>query len=303
MTSGAPRITALWIAGHDGSGAARHAVRWAIANAPAHQAAIRVLRLWTPDIPMVGDLDLPTLMDQARASVIADFARLAKTVDAGVPVDWTEEFDKPVGALLDASDAADLLVLGTRGSGRLKRLLLGSVSLQCASASRVPVAVIPQSAQLKGRIDRLVVGMDGSENAMAALRWALTFAHAGTRVHVVGVWEPLRFASAADSFTFEYLSEPARAKFDAAIDQVQQSTNTQAIVDREFIRANPTEAFIERGSDADLIVLGARGRGRLTASVLGSVTHRVLQQAPCPIVVVPYPPAIARSSATTTGSG
>ena len=86
--------------------------------------------------------------------------------------------------LIEQSEGAELLVVGTTGRGGLSGVVLGSVSRQCATHSYVPVAVVPAAIALTP-VRHLVVGFDGSPNAQAALAWALEFATADTEIDVV----------------------------------------------------------------------------------------------------------------------
>lgn len=290
MSSQQRELNVQWLVGVDGSKGSGHALRWSVSLAEARSARIRVVRAWQPRVSAVGELDLPFLAEQVPEAARAELDELAASLGEAGQIEWTVESGNPSSTLIDAAEGADLLVLGTRGLGGFKRLLLGSVSHQCAAHAHVPVAVIPPSASLDGRVDRIVIGMDGSPNAKAALRWALDFAGSETTVHIVGVWEPSVLATEADRQDFDYLSEPARERFTEAIDEVCGArTGDEVNLEADFRYANAAAALLECGSEADLLVVGARGQGLVASAILGSVASRVLHQAPCPVVVVPRP--------------
>lgn len=138
-----------------------------------------------------------------------------------------------------------------------------------------------------GALDRVVVGIDGSPNSLAALAWALSFATEDTTIEAVGAWEPSIRATPADAVHFEELSASWRDAFHETIDDVLASTATAPRVTRSFDYAKPADALIQHAAAADLIVVGARGRGAIASAILGSVSNTVLHQAPCPIVVTP----------------
>ncbi len=87
---------------------------------------------------------------------------------------------------------------------------------------------------------------------------------------------------------FNDLLATARLEFDASVDKALCSSTTPVpSITRSFDYAKAATTLLEHGVDADLMVLGARGRGGVAAAILGSVTNAVLHQAPCPVVVVP----------------
>jgi len=99
----------------------------------------------------------------------------------------------PALVLTVASRSADLLVVGARGRGGFKELLLGSVSDQCVQYSHCPVVVVSQDMDGTGRSEggaRIVVGVDGSFGSAQALRWALDEARIrSASVEAVYVWQ------------------------------------------------------------------------------------------------------------------
>jgi nucleotide-binding universal stress UspA family protein len=108
--------------------------------------------------------------DDARAA-LATFATSALGEDRAATVDQRAVCDLPAQALLDAAADAELLVVGARGMGGFKGLLLGSVSQHCLHHATVPVAIVRTGDSTSG--GRVVVGVDGSPTAQQALAWAV----------------------------------------------------------------------------------------------------------------------------------
>ncbi|MEI6621538.1 MAG: universal stress protein [Actinomycetes bacterium] len=135
------------VVGVDGSAASRKALAWAAKEAELHGATLHVVHAW--EVPSVAWGILSTewsprrLINQAKLE-------LGKTIGevvgepAPIEVRATVEEGNPVKVLLDAvlDDDADLLVVSSRGRGGFKTLLLGSVSEQCVTHAKCPVAVI-----------------------------------------------------------------------------------------------------------------------------------------------------------------
>ena len=84
----------------------------------------------------------------------------------------------------------------------------------------------------------------------------------------------------------ELLDVTRRAAEDAAAEQVAAVLGPDHGATISVVEGGPAEALIAAAADADLLVVGNRGRGNLAAALLGSTSAKVADQAPCPVVVV-----------------
>lgn len=135
----------------------------------------------------------------------------------------------------------------------------------------------------------IVVGVDGSDNAAAALRWALDNATGDDEVVAVQSWQlpvaaGFEAAPALDPAPFE---DSALANLEAAIEEVVTSPEESARIKPRVRSGHSGAVLIEESRDADLLVVGARGHGGFVGLLLGSVTTYVVNHAICPTVVVP----------------
>jgi nucleotide-binding universal stress UspA family protein len=131
---------------------------------------------------------------------------------------------------------------------------------------------------------RIVVGVDGSEHSSAALRWALSEAecHAGT-VTAVLAWQ-VPFLSFPGAFDRDEL-EKAYKEF--LIETVSGIAPKPAVPLETFVvEGDATESMVEASKDANLLVLGIRGRSPFAGLLLGSVSQGAAATAHCPVVLV-----------------
>ncbi len=280
-------MTERWIVGVDGSDGAVTALRWATAHAPARGAELTALSAF--HVPAVMSLFV------AKRGFGVDEIGLAATaghdIDVAIeqvatPLTVTPEVveGQPGHVLVDASEHADLLVVGQRGSGDLREHRLGSVSRYCATHGRSSVVVVPGDWQA-GPAQRVVVGFDGSDNSAAALRWAIDFARPDdatvTVVAAMDVAPWLGERVARERFGDEVAGQ--EQELTAAIDAIDPEQRTE----RSFVLDAPRHALANAARTADLVVVGARGRGVIAAELLGSVSTWLLQDAIVPVAVVP----------------
>jgi nucleotide-binding universal stress UspA family protein len=280
-------MTSTWLVGVDGSDNARRAADWAVEQARDRDVRMVILATWTAPLAtngmLPGTLALPNwseLEDELRRSteqLAADLSRRDVDVEGRIA-------QGPAGrALVEASRHAQLLVVGARGLGRVKGLVLGSVSQHCVSQAVAPTAVIPPGVAV-GPVDRIVVGYDGSTNARLAAQWALGFAARDTSVTFLDAL-PLLPSLPGDLVRERFPAEVAAAE--AEFEAHMRELDPQDRAHHAFVIADPRVALHEASNDADLMVLGARGRGRLAAMLVGSTTTWMLNGATRATVVVP----------------
>lgn len=283
------------VVGIDGSEGAALALRWAAAEGKARQLPVTAVLAWgmlDQAQPVIGPAFDPDYDKHHAATALRTYIHEALDEDTAATISARPMNDLPARALLRAAHDADLLVVGGRGMGGFKALLVGSVSRQCLHHAPCPVAVIHDSwnPDPEAATRQIVVGVDGSQTGHVALQWAVAEAQArDAQLDVVNVW------NVPNAYGYPYVGiafEPA------PFEQTAHNVLAQQLVDadvaglshiptRTAIQGYPAKALLEHAKDADLIVIGSRGLGGFKGLMLGSVSDQITQHATCPVVVVP----------------
>ena len=143
---------------------------------------------------------------------------------------------------------------------------------------------------------RIVVGVDDSEHASDAVRWACSEARYWDDVELVilHAWHyPYRNRRSGRRDLREEMEADAREALDALVAEARAGGGDGVRVTATLVEQSPVEALVDAGRQADLLVLGSRGRGGLTQALLGSVSHKVAQHAPCPVAIVRHDEHVA----------
>jgi nucleotide-binding universal stress UspA family protein len=144
----------------------------------------------------------------------------------------------------------------------------------------------------------IVVGVDGSEPARVALGFALAEAgRRSARLRVVTAYHPPEYWPVGYGMASEMVVPPSDEQLAAEAEQTARRAVEEAVqnadsaarsvpVDVEVVRGNPAKVLVDQASDADLLVVGHRGRGAIASACLGSVGLQCVLHATCPVVVV-----------------
>jgi nucleotide-binding universal stress UspA family protein len=279
------------IVGFDGSPQAQAALDWALDEATRQAAPVRLVHVyeWNASIvPVPAGSAWPgrTARDQAEEAIgqAVDQARRSRP---DLDIDGFVAEGMAIPALRGLSGHARLVVLGSRGLGGFTGLLAGSVAVGVATHARCPVVVV-RGVATPGR--PVVVGVDQSAEADDVL--ALAFQEAADRgVDLVAVraWQPPPVPWRTDARPLAYdVEELAAAERRLTEDAVQpwQDKYSQVTVTIRVVPSGPATALITSSYDAQLVVVGCRGRGGFRGLLLGSVARQLIHHSSCPVVVV-----------------
>ena len=183
--------------------------------------------------------------------------------------------DDAVKAIRHESEHALLTVVGSHGSGRVASVFLGSVALSVSTHNSAPVVVIHPDHHIGGP-GPVVVGVDNSPNSEPAVAFAFDAAsvHEAELVAVHAFTDTVADGGSAEEHAM--LSE----QLAGWCEKYPEVTVRQVVV-----HGRPAPILLEHTHDAQLIVVGSRGRHGLTSFVLGSTSRALIAHSECPVVV------------------
>lgn len=268
------------------------ALLWGALEARRKGGTLEVVHAWSvPNAVYAPDADvnLGPFEEDAREVLEAAVAA-AEREDIGTPVEGTLVNDSAVDALVRAAARAELLVIGSHGHGGVTGFLLGSVGRRCVELASCPVAVIPPDWN-GDRGGRIVVGVDQSTPALAALRWALEEARerkvrldvVHARTYRTSVLPYGALVSAEADAVAAAGHELLAHMLSGALGAAAPPEGVELIT----VGGGAARWLLEAAVGADLLVVGAHSHGTLHRLVFGSVSKQCLHRADCPVVVVP----------------
>ena len=179
----------------------------------------------------------------------------------------------------------DAIVVGSPHRGAIGRVMLGSVAMSLLNGAPTDVAVAPKGyAEARHEaLDDIAVGYDGGPESKLALRRAETLAiRSKARIKLLTVVKPAGAAPAMGAYVPEFPHEPGKV-----IREGLDSVDRALAAEPTRLDGDPaTELLGACEEDVDLLVLGSRGYGPLTRVLLGSVSRKVIRDAPCPVLAV-----------------
>ncbi len=277
------------VVGADGSEHCLAAVRWAADTAAAYDLPLTVLCA-RPDA-----MAKPTLVSEPTG-VLAEGVEAARSQQPGLRIRALQMPDAPVQSLLAAGENADVIVLGSRGVGGFRGLLLGSTTMHVAPYAQCPVVVVHSDVEsrtpfedtdgIAGNPGQVVLGYDGSPASNRAAAFAFRHAQAiGTGVVAVSV-EPSR----GEPETEEIDPENATPGSDTSAFHSPVIVTASAFPDVpvSFVAGTgrPAEVMLSEAVGAELLVVGSRGSGGFAGLIIGSVSQKLLAYASCPVAVL-----------------
>lgn len=280
------------LVGVDGSSSSQEALDWATAEASAARRPLHIVHCFPHAM-----MELPPRAGErshaggirAGERLLAEAELLARLVAPDITVTGELIVSAPAPALLRKAEGAALLVLGSRGLGRLMDVLVGSVGVAVAGHAACPVVVVrPGSNDRRRTSRRVVVGVDGTEASAAAVDFAFeAAARRGGDITALIAWSaPVSRAHPARRELSRASERKHRRLLGEALDGPRR-TFPDVVVSYEVVSGRPAHTLVAESIGADLVVVGSRGRGGLRGLLQGSVSQALLHHSPCPVAVIP----------------
>jgi nucleotide-binding universal stress UspA family protein len=281
------------IVGVDGSDESLRAVRWAAAEARRGGQPLRVVNAmgWVVDAELQraahGDFHA-ALVARARAHLAAA-EKAAREAEPDVQVEQQLTAGYLVDVLVAESRLARMLVIGSRGLGRFDELMVGSTALGLAVHAACPVVVVRGRLIDPAELDTLpvLVGVDGSPTSASAVAFGFSAA-AERKVPLVAVhtWSDLLIdPHVAPLLDWTAVERNERARLDQQV-ATWSARYPDVEVRTEVSRERPGRRLLHLCEQAQLAVVGSRGRGEVSSLFLGSVSSALIHKAACPVAVV-----------------
>jgi len=282
------------VVGYDGSPTSLDALRWATAEAGRLHAPLRIVEAFDPAIATrlaPGEVVPLAAVHTAREQSLHALADGVRRQNPGLTVETRLHEARPAEALLEESEHARLVVLGSRGLGGWSGLILGSVTVQLSAYAPCPVVVIPPD--LRPRADEtptVVLGVDGSKTSAKAIVFAFDQAEAmSAKVVAVHAWTSpyLTYSGGQPRLRFddEEVKESCRLLVAESVAGAA-ADHPDVCWETRLVTGPAAPAILATAESADLVVVGSRGHGGFTGLLLGSVSQAVLHHTPAPIAIV-----------------
>ncbi|APC35323.1 universal stress protein UspA [Nocardiopsis dassonvillei] len=289
--------------GVDGSASARGALEWAAAEAELRQLPLYVVHALSMPLVMsvyAGPTRFPPTEEMTAQGrrILEEAAEHVRSLRPELRVETALGLEEPPLALLRRTGHGDLVVVGSRGMGPVRSVLAGAAGMRLAAKALCPVVVVPGTEERAPRLSgplRIAAGVDGSVDSRRALDFALHRAalQEGSSVVVVHSWEvPLPFATASLTESGwtppdDLLERQSEELVSGVLAEVMDDATADVDISAVRTQRNPVDALVEAAAEADLVVVGSRGRGGVRGALLGSVSQGVMHSSPVPVVVVP----------------
>jgi nucleotide-binding universal stress UspA family protein len=252
----------------DGSRGSREAVKKAIALAAP---GAELLFIAVSQASGTGLTEVAELGESRAQEALDDAAREAREAGVSASVELRKE-GPTSDVLLSEAESHDLLVLGSSGVSRAGGIMLGSTATQAAHRTSVPLLVARAGPDESSFPERILLASDGSPGSWAAARATSRIARA--------------FSSAVEVVHVPRDTDPERRRtLGEQVDAIREVSGVEPLLSDATGRVAEVIADAARADHSTLVAIGHRGVRGIRA--LGSVSERVVHEAPCSVLVVP----------------
>ncbi len=287
------------VVGYDGSDHSVAALEWAAAEAERRDRPLVVLHVldYLGFIPSpMGPFGWPHVEDEQVARIANVGAERARKIADRVDVSPVTRVARVSDTLIEFSENAELLVVGTRGHGDLAGAVLGSIAFAVSAHAHCPVVVVRGQTALPGPDRPVVVGVDGSPISDEALRYGAAVAAAmAAPLIVVSAYRTLTSEAWAEGYiyleaeggsNFDTIARQSATEVAAASARIARETHPGLSITEQVVEGLPASVLAKATDQAGLLVVGSRGHGGFAGLMLGSVGHALIHSALCPVAII-----------------
>ncbi|WP_020144611.1 universal stress protein [Terracoccus sp. 273MFTsu3.1] len=282
------------VVGYEGPRASQCALVWAAAVSRALDDSLKIVHAVELDL-------VPSRRGYALRPLSPSLETVVETLVGG-PSTWSgpalargrvhavHAVGGPAAALVDASMSAELVVLGTRGRGRTRSAIIGSVSNAVVAHAYCPVVVLHTFGRFspgasgdarvpgpRGEVVCAVGGGDGDGHAARTER----IVSAAVRI-AVACGAALRLVTVARGGA----SDAAGQRIPYAVGALT-SQHPELVVTADILAGEPVTALAQATAGSGLLVVGAPDRGGVGAVLAGHLPYQLIHDATCPVMLVP----------------
>ena len=275
--------TGTVVVGVDGSPHAERALRWAVEEARSRHRDLTVVHAVPSPDPSLATASAIYYEEARRAArdeghrITAEARELVENLDPDLEVREVVVETDPRRLLTVLSSRAAMLVLGSRGRGPLRSLLLGSVGVAVVRHAHCPVVVHRPGSDSEGR-EGVVVGVDGTTRSTAVLERG--FETASFRGEPLTVVHCRWLGPLGDS-----VEEQELRLAETMAGMGEKYPDVQVV--RTAVDGPPEKRLVEHSASAVLLVVGGHAGGAASEVLTGSVATSVVEHAHCAVEVVP----------------
>jgi nucleotide-binding universal stress UspA family protein len=270
----------------DGGPASYAALLWAATHATERDASLQLVTIIEPSWRM-NEEDEKKYLEVYEEILVAAESFVNKTNPA-VQCERRLRHGDPATEIIRASSGAVLTVIGTNKNGKIAGVIRGTLPLRVAGSARCPVIVVPVS--WRHREGTVVVGYHDDQTADEALDFGAREAVMLQRpLHIIHACEiPQGLPLSLGRKSREDFLEMHRLLLSSAVSRIR-AEYPRLNCSESLETVSAPEALVRAAQAAELLVVGSHRRGLIAGLILGSVSHDVLLNMPCPVAVVPHP--------------
>lgn len=279
------------VVGVDGSPSSNAAVVWAARDAALRNVPLTLVHMLNAYVPTFPQIPLPGgaavwQEDDGRRILgqAVDLAHEAVGADRTIQIASKLKTSPPVPTLVELSERAERIVVGSNGRGVVGRVLLGSVSSGVMHGAKCPVVIVRDEEPAPAADAPVVVGIDGSEVSELATDIAFDEAsRRGVELVAVHAWSDGEVLDLG-GFDWAELESQAGQILGERLARWQERY-PDVTVRRRVVRDRAARELIDQSRSAQLVVVGSHGRGWIAQLMLGSVSHAVVHSVHTPVIV------------------